>query len=547
MPVADGGAQAAAADELTPTVSAPAARAVRAPAARAAASSSTLLAVGLLLIGAAAAVAIAAVSATSVHDQIRWGAISLGAFCAGLLPLMSAAAGHDGLGLSSWRIGPWTLVWGSLAFGLATMSWNRTQSGSPAIIADASILRALWMIAAAFALLTLGYCAGPYRLLADRASSAAARFSRRYTSEVRSPLAPWALAAVGLVAQFGYAFLTGHFGYVGNAAGAVSTASGYSQYLAVAGECVPLSVLAAAIRAYHVRTPGAWVTLAALFGTDIAAGAVAGGKESFVVAILAVIMPYSVIRRRLPAGVITTAVLVFLLVVIPFNQAYRTSARGAVTLSTGQAIAAAPAIASQVADSDISLSVLAESASYLSERIRTIDTPAIIMQQTPAQIPYASPVELLTAPFADLIPRILWPGKPILAPGYEISQEYFQLPAQVYTSSDVTPEGDLYRHGGWVELIIGMFLLGCVIRIIDEVADLRRGVHGAFLVLLLFPAVVQAGSDWAALLAGIPGMVLLYLAVVRLTFARRISTAARLTPAGRRYGSVSVTLCHFPG
>ncbi len=126
----------------------------------------------------------------------------------------------------------------------------------------------------------------------------------------------------------------------------------------------------------------------------------------------------------------------------------------------------------------------------------------------------------------DLIPRILWPGKPILAPGYEVSQEYYQLPPQVYTSSNVTPEADLYRHGGWVPLVVGMFLLGCAIRIIDEVADLRRGVHGAFLIILLFPDIVQAGSDCATLLAGIPGMVLLWLAVVRLSFTRRTAAAS---------------------
>jgi hypothetical protein len=528
MPIAASGAPVTVADRPTPVI-------ISAPGPRP--HTSTRLTAGFALIGVAAVLAIAAVSAAAVHDQIRWGAVALAVFCAGLLPLMSAAAGYGGLGLSCWRIGPWALVWGSLAFGLATLSWNRAKGGPSVIIEDSSVLRALWLIAAAMAMLTIGYCVGPYRFLADRARRAAEGFSQRHSSELRSPLAPWALAGAGLVAQFGYAFLTGHFGYVGNAAGAVTTASGYSQYLAIVGECVPLSVLAAAIRAYHVRTTGAWVTLAALFGTAIAAGAVAGGKESFVIAILAVIIPYSVIRHRLPAGAIATAVLVFLLVVIPFNQAYRTTARGAVTLSTSQAIAAAPAIARQVANSDISLSVLGESASYLSERIRTIDTPAAIMQQTPARIPYTSPAGLLIAPVADLVPRILWPGKPILAPGYQVSQEYFQLPANVYTSSDVTPEGDLYRHGGWIPLIVGMFLLGCLIRIIDEVADLRRGVHGAFLVLLLLPAVVQAGSDWAALLAGIPGMVLLYLAVVTLIFSRRPGTEAELSHGGAQFVS----------
>ena len=85
----------------------------------------------------------------------------------------------------------------------------------------------------------------------------------------------------------------------------------------------------------------------------------------------------------------------------------------------------------------------------------------------------------------------------------------------------------MFRHGGWFPLIVGMFLLGCIIRIIDEVADLRRGVHGAFLIVLLFPGMVQAGTDWASLLAGIPGQVLLWLVVVALSFTRRASAVPR--------------------
>jgi hypothetical protein len=70
-----------------------------------------------------------------------------------------------------------------------------------------------------------------------------------------------------------------------------------------------------------------------------------------------------------------------------------------------------------------------------------------------------------------------------------------------------------------------MFLLGCGLRIFDEGTDLRRSVHGAFLMLLLFPTIVMAGTDCATLLAGIPGMVLLSLAVVATCFKRRTATA----------------------
>ncbi len=459
---------------------------------------------GLFLVAAAAALTVVAMSAVVADDQIIWGAIALAVFCTGLLLLMSATTGGDGFGLSDWRIGSWSLVWGALAFGLATITWIGSQAGTAAEILPASILRALWMLALAMAMLTAGYCAGPYRLAVAHARRAADAVTGQLTDDIRGPAVPWVLFGIGVTAQLGYALLTSHLGYIGDVAASVTTASGYSQYLAVAGDCVPL-----------------WVSLAVLFAGAICAGAIIGGKTSFVVAILAVIIPRTVIRRRLPAGAVAAALLFFLLIVIPFNLSYRASARGAVTLSTSQAIAAAPAIAGQVLASDLAPSVVQRSASYLAERIRTIDSPAIIMQRTPSQIPYSSPADLVISPVVNLVPRILWPGKPILAEGYQVSQEYYHLPAQVYTSSDVTPEGDLYRHGGWFTLIAGMFLGGCGIRILDEVTDLRRSVRGAFLIIVLFPDIVQAGSDCATLVAGIPGYVLLWLAVCALSFRRR--------------------------
>jgi hypothetical protein len=263
-----------------------------------------------------------------------------------------------------------------------------------------------------------------------------------------------------------------------------------------------------------------------LFAAAVIAGAIAGGKTSFVVAIIAAIIPYSVSRRRLPVGLITAALAVFLLIVIPFNLSYRASARGgAVTLSTSQAVATAPAIIGQVLASDLSPSALGQSVDYLAVRIRTIDSPAIILQRTPSQIPYSSPALLLVSPAVDLIPRALWPGKPVLAVGWQMSQEYYELPSAVYTASDITPEGDLYRHEGWFWLVAGMFLGGCGIRILDEATDLRRSLHGAFLILLLFPDIVLSGSDCATLLAGIPGTVLLWLAVVAVSFKGRAAQA----------------------
>ena len=213
--------------------------------------------------------------------------------------------------------------------------------------------------------------------------------------------------------------------------------------------------------------------------------------------------------------------MLFILVLVPFNSAYRSTVRGAATLSAGQAGHAAPQIVEQLVKDDLSLAELSQSAEFIALRIRTIDSPAIIMQRTPSEIPFSNPAELIASPVADMIPRALWPGKPILDEGYVVGQEYFDLPPQIYTSTAVTPEGDLYRHGGWLTLLVGMFLFGCLLRVIDEIADLRRGAHGALLLVLLLPDIVQSAVDVSTLLAGIPTILLLWIGVVSFSFARK--------------------------
>lgn len=475
-----------------------------------------------LLIGGAVIMLTAALAAPQPGAAIAWGSVALGAYCTGLLLTAVAAAGHDGLGLASWKIGPWSLAWVAVTFGLVTITWVSPQSGTAAQITPLSVLRALWLMAVAMTVFTAGYCAGPRKLAERPTSRLVAALSERFSNDIRSPLVPWLLFAAGSAAQVVSTATTGRFGYVGDAAAVSTTASGYGQLLGIAALCGPLSVAAAAVRFYREPTAGTTTTLAVLFIAEIAIGATSGGKQSYIVAILAMLIPRAAARRGIPPAAVVAAILLLLLVIIPFNEQYRNNARGPVTLSVGQAVAAAPSILRQVVSADVrSPSVIGNSVVYLAQRIREIDNPAIILQRTPSQIAYSSPVQLAEAPVADLTPRALWPGKPILATGYQFSQQYYGLPPDVYTSSAITPEGDLYRHGGWLPLVGGMFLFGCGIRVLDDLLDVRASAHSAFLVILMFPDLVKSEDDWITLLAGLPGLIVLWVAVVMFSFARR--------------------------
>ena len=452
---------------------------------------------------------------------VVWGSLALAAYAGSLLCVVGGGRGA-GLGLGRWCFGSWTLLWYGMAFGLATLTWTQPQTGAAAEIAVASVLRALWLVAVGMTCWAIGYFAGPGRLAGGLAARGVGALDRRFAPEVRSLSAPWILYGVGTAARIGSAVTTGRFGYVGDAASIVSAASGYGQILNLLSLCAPLAIGAAALQVYRERLPGARITLAVLFLAELGFGAAAGGKQSFVIAVLAVAIPFSAARHRLPKPALMLLMLLFLVVVIPFNQAYRSAARGGTAqLSAAATIAAAPGIFRQTVTGHDLLTVLPGSVDYLLQRIREIDGPAIILQRTPGQVGFLSPARLIEGTVTELVPRAIWPGKPIVAVGYQISQKYYGFSASVYSSSSVTPVGDLYRHGGWVPVIAGMLLLGCGVRLLDDVLDAGVNPHAIFLVLLLLPTLVKNELDFVSLLASIPGTIVIWLLAVQLTFRRR--------------------------
>ena len=160
--------------------------------------------------------------------------------------------------------------------------------------------------------------------------------------------------------------------------------------------------------------------------------------------------------------------------VIPFTIAYRAEVRGGpADLSPRSAATAAPAVASAAA-STASAATIPESVGYLAQRLQEIDAPAIVLQKTPSQVPYASPAQIPEALATGLIPRVLWPGKPLVDAGYQFSQEYYGTPAGLVTAAAISPQADLYRYGGWLPMLTGMLALGWLTRVLDDVLDVER-------------------------------------------------------------------------
>ena len=412
------------------------------------------------------------------------------------------------------------LLWYAVTFGVATVTWSQPQTGGvTGEIAVPSVLRAVWMLTAGISAWSLGYMAGPGQVVMRAGDRTVRALGNRFTGEVRSLAAPWILYAVGISARLFTTASTGLFGYVGNVSSAVSTVSGYQGIIGALALCAPLAVAAASLQAFRDSTKGAQITLTILFLIEVGFGVAAGNKENFVIAVLAVIIPFGAARLRLPRIAITGVIITFLVVVIPFNQGYRSSVRhGEVILTPSQGIATAPTILKETLTNGDMVGVAMDSLDYLAQRIREIDNVAIVVQRTPAQVPFASPFQLIEQPVIGMIPRAIWPSKPILATGYQFGQIFYELPPSIYTSTPDTMAGGLYWHGGWISVIFGMILFGAVIRLLDDALDVRVNPHAILLVLLLFPTLVGGETDWSAFLGAIPAISFVWLLSIAIIY-----------------------------
>ncbi|MGH3326856.1 MAG: hypothetical protein ACRDPT_03490 [Streptomycetales bacterium] len=453
-----------------------------------------------------------------IKTQVLIGALSVFLLSLAALQLI-AGLPLNGRGIAHWRIGPWYLLWGSFAFGLASMTWLVPQTGAAAQIVLPSVVDALAIVSVSIIVWTVGYLAGVPQPLRHSAGRGLAWLFRGTSPAIGAGAAlPWLLYGLGSAARLASVWLTGQFGYVGDPSDDVSSAQSYDQILYVLASCTLFAVATAAYRAATFRRHQDRVTLWVLAGIEIVVGGLQGSKETFILAVLAVLVPYGAVRGKTPVRFLTASMLLFLLVVLPFNIAYRQSVTDESSrLAPSLAVSGAPTVLSGVLEeSRLYRDVLADSSIALVHRVREIDNVAIITQLTPSVIPYRDPLDLVTAPVVGLIPRVLWPGKPVLTTGYDFSQEYYGAPSDMYTSSAVTPVGDLYRHGGWTTLVIGTFLIGVACRLFDTLIRPEVDPRAIFFLLVFLPMVVKFEMSMYDLIVSVPTGVLTATLGVRL-------------------------------
>lgn len=430
----------------------------------------------------------------SVNAQIPFAAVL--AFIAGVLSAFVCAWPLKlHVALRNLLLGPWLAMAFSVVFGLATLVWlleARYQSTVvdrnfliPATIAAfVGIVSAI----ATYKLTPRVFVRGFDRL------DAALRGRPPVRATDASVVALW---LVGI----GSRILAFRFG--GSAEDQLSATSSLTQILSAGAAFGLLGTLLAGARFAANRSLVTFSILSVVLLSQLVLGFYSSSKQAVWIQLFAVAFGYAT-RRRIPFAPTLAVALVAILFVVPFQNAYRTADDVSFGSSGSTGIEFDPGTFATSALEADPLQTLETTARRLS---RAGDL-ALILEKTPSTIAYLSPAELLGAPFIAVIPRSVWPEKPVLDQSRQMSVLYYGLPPSVSTSSAMTPYGDLWRHGGVVPLILGMAALGFSLRLVDG----RRGSASAdprilFLPMLLFAFVVKGEASFIEMVAAFASVI----------------------------------------
>ena len=85
--------------------------------------------------------------------------------------------------------------------------------------------------------------------------------------------------------------------------------------------------------------------------------------------------------------------------------------------------------------------------------------PGLIMARTPSTFPYEGFGQFFTIP-AYILPRFLWPGKPIISRGVWFSITFLEEPEETRNSTAMTIFGEGYLFAGWFGTVFASVMVG---------------------------------------------------------------------------------------
>lgn len=265
-------------------------------------------------------------------------------------------------------------------------------------------------------------------------------------------------------------------------------------------------------------------------------GFFSGMKINVILPLVLVSIVYAYKRGRLPVKhVAATAALLILL--YPVNGLYRQLVSGGeVQIRTpGDIVDSSAVLADEIFfsfdDPAIYLGMGYESAVA---RTSLIQSYAMLLKYLDQTGDYWHGRYLWMMPALVLVPRAIWPDKPLADTGYWFSVNVWGEDPHLRNSMAITWPGLLHLQFGLPSVLLGMFLVGILLRFFYERYGRPRSDRSLFFYILILAALLRIEDDLSWLLAGtVKTFVILWLiSLVAFRYPRLVRAPAS-RPQGR--------------
>jgi len=216
-------------------------------------------------------------------------------------------------------------------------------------------------------------------------------------------------------------------------------------------------------------------------------------KMLFLIPLLMIAFSNIVVTRRLRGSWVVGGLL-FMVLFYPVARAYREYMQ-LNSFTTAQVLTSPGRAVNLISTFSSSTSLpehLREGMLSTAARLDGLGILSTIVRDAGTRVPFQGGWSLGYIPIS-YVPRLLWPGKPVLEIGQWVTDNYGAGP-EIESSTGATWPGELFFNFGWTGLFIGMALLGLWFRFLEEYflrIDATIPALMASIVIILFHVLIR--------------------------------------------------------
>jgi len=258
------------------------------------------------------------------------------------------------------------------------------------------------------------------------------------------------------------------------------------------------------------------IMLCGMIATEVFFTVVSGVKSPIVMLVILILAVAHYAGRSYPWKTIVVLVLVFILV-FPVMQAYR-SAISSGSFTERSSLADATEFLTELSGQVLlgqpvsdNLQVVRDT--VIGRQASLIQNVALVIRLTPSALPYLYGRDYWSLPLLVLVPRFLWPSKPMSGlQGADFTYTY--VGSNLATSTAVTSFGDLYMNFGLPGIVVGMMVIGMFYRTVYDRFWHSKSSFSVVLYLSLLSVITNYESGLVGFVqAVLQGLVFSYVAL----------------------------------